>query len=74
MRFWARDRLVDWKGRDPCKGPGLKKDEEVFGHYCDIRLPVKERREWAVGALGGDCMCARCVWEEAAEQKQSESH
>ncbi|KAL7779352.1 hypothetical protein CFE70_008855 [Pyrenophora teres f. teres 0-1] len=74
MRFWTREKMVDWKGRDPGKGPGLKKDEEVFGHYCDIRLPVKERREWAVGALGGECMCARCVWEEAAEQQQGGSH
>jgi hypothetical protein len=69
MKFWTRKELVEWKGRDPNKGPGLKKDEEVFGHYCDIRLPVKERREWAVGALGGDCMCQRCVWEEAEQQR-----
>ncbi|KAI4690792.1 uncharacterized protein J4E88_002265 [Alternaria novae-zelandiae] len=73
MRFWTREELVDWKGRDPNKGPGLKRDEEVFGHYCDVRLPVKERREWASGALGGDCMCARCVWEEAEERKHSAS-
>jgi hypothetical protein len=69
MKFWTRKELVEWKGRDPNKGPGLKKDEEVFGHYCDIRLPVKERREWAVGALGGDCMCQRCVWEEAEQRR-----
>ncbi|RYO23759.1 hypothetical protein AA0111_g9052 [Alternaria arborescens] len=70
MRFWTREELVDWKGRDPSIGPGLKKDEEVFGHYCDVRLSVKDRREWASGALGGDCMCDRCVWEEAEERKQ----
>ncbi|KAJ4989802.1 Wd tetratricopeptide repeat domain-containing protein [Stagonosporopsis vannaccii] len=69
MKFWTREKLVDWKGRDPSKGPGLKKGEEVFGHYCDVRLPVKERREWAVGALGGDCMCPRCVWEEAEQRR-----
>lgn len=69
MKFWTREKLVDWKGRDPSKGPGLKKGEEVFGHYCDVRLPVKERREWAVGALGGDCMCPRCIWEEAEQQR-----
>ena len=63
MKFWTREKLVDWDGRDNDKGPGLKKGEEVFGHYCDVRLPVKERREWAAGALGGDCMCPRCVWE-----------
>jgi len=65
MRFWTRDQLIEWQGRDPNKGPGLKQDEEVFGHYCDVTLSVKERREWAVGALGGDCMCTRCIWEVA---------
>lgn len=69
MKFWTREKLIDWKGRDVSKEPGLKKGEEVFGHYCDVRLPVKERREWAVGALGGDCMCPRCIWEDAEEQR-----
>jgi hypothetical protein len=64
MRFWTRENLVEWKGRDPSTKPGIKKGEEIFSHYCDIGLPVKERREWAVGALGGDCVCPRCVWEE----------
>lgn len=65
MRFWTRETLVNWPGRPQEKAPGIKKGEEVFGHYCDIRLPVKERREWALGALGGECMCPRCVWEAA---------
>lgn len=69
MRLWAREELVDWKGRNPDTGAGLRKGEEVRSHYCDIRLPVKERREWAVGALGGDCMCLRCVWEEAEARR-----
>jgi len=43
---------------------GIKRGEEILNHYCDIDLPVKERREWAVGALGGHCMCERCQWEE----------
>lgn len=64
MRFWAREQLVDYQRQKP-REPGLKKGEEVFSHYCDIRLPVQERREWAVGALGGFCMCPRCVWEDA---------
>ena len=63
MRFWTREKLVDWKGRDPSVKPGLKKGDEVLGHYCDVSLPVKERREWASGALGGMCVCHRCVWE-----------
>ena len=69
MRFWTREQLVDFEGRDPDKKPGLKKGEEVFSHYCDIRLPVQERREWAVGALGGLCVCPRCVWEDAQKKK-----
>jgi hypothetical protein len=43
--------------------PGIKKGEEVLGHYCDVDLPVKGRREWAAGALGGVCVCERCLWE-----------
>ena len=69
MRFWTREKLVDFGGRDPQKMPGLKKGEEVFSHYCDVRLPVKERREWAVGALGGVCVCPRCVWEDSQQNK-----
>ncbi|KAF1951703.1 hypothetical protein CC80DRAFT_480519 [Byssothecium circinans] len=70
MRFWTRTHPIEWKGRDASKSPGLKKGEEVFSHYCDVRLPVKERREWAVGALGGLCMCERCVWEASTEEKK----
>ncbi|BEI93697.1 uncharacterized protein CcaverHIS019_0601560 [Cutaneotrichosporon cavernicola] len=32
--------------------PGVKKGQEILNHYCDIRLPVTERREWASGPLG----------------------
>ncbi|KAJ5573387.1 uncharacterized protein N7459_007814 [Penicillium hispanicum] len=42
---------------------GIAQDQEILNHYCDIGLPVKERREWACGALGGMCRCERCVWE-----------
>lgn len=42
---------------------GIKKDEEILNHYCDLDLKVKDRREWAMGALGGSCQCERCVWE-----------
>lgn len=48
-------------------GAGIRADQEIWNHYCDIGLDVKERREWARGALGGLCMCERCVWE-AGEQ------
>ncbi|KAL2813614.1 hypothetical protein BDW59DRAFT_176687 [Aspergillus cavernicola] len=45
------------------EGGGVKKDEEILNHYCDVGLDVKERREWAAGALGGKCLCRRCIWE-----------
>jgi hypothetical protein len=45
--------------------PGLAAGDEVLSHYCDLDLPVKERREWASGPLGGDCMCARCIKESS---------
>jgi len=47
-----------WRG-------GIGKGEEVLNHYCDPDLDVKQRREWAAGALGGMCTCERCVWEAA---------
>ena len=67
INFWAREERVSWQkdGREVrASEAGIKKGEEVLNHYCDIELPVKERREWARGALGGDCRCRRCVWEE----------
>ncbi|KAL5118368.1 hypothetical protein ACEQ8H_003717 [Pleosporales sp. CAS-2024a] len=64
MKFWTREHLIEWGGRSPSIEPGLRKGDEVFSHYCDVRLPVKDRREWAMGALGGNCVCARCIWEE----------
>jgi hypothetical protein len=73
IMFWAREERVAWKGKGGQEvvrsKAGIKKGEEVLNHYCDVSLPVKERREWAKGALGGDCMCERCVWE--AEQEAS---
>ncbi|KAL2164589.1 hypothetical protein VTH06DRAFT_3806, partial [Thermothelomyces fergusii] len=39
---------------------------EILNHYCDVNLPVQQRREWAQGSLGGWCMCRRCREEAAA--------
>lgn len=61
MRLWAREEMI--VGNEPA---GLKAGQEVLNHYCDIRLPVQARREWASGALGGWCMCKRCRDEAAA--------
>lgn len=73
IKFWAREERVAWAMGEEEKGvrsrPGLRKGEEVLNHYCDVELPVAERREWAKGSLGGDCMCTRCVYE-AREAKQ----
>jgi hypothetical protein len=68
MKYWVRAKRVKWLGKDKSADAGIKKGEEIMNHYCDIDLPVKERREWAVGPLGGDCRCDRCIWEA----KQSE--
>jgi len=77
IKFKVLDSKVEWAPREGVtegeysvpvkKEPGIKKGEEVLNHYCDIRLPVKERREWLTGALGGKCMCGRCVFENDDE-------
>jgi hypothetical protein len=64
MQFRVRTSRVEWPGKT---APGIKKGDEILGHYCDIDLPVKARREWAAGPLGGTCKCARCLWEEVNE-------
>ena len=72
ITFMARnpDEKVEWGPEEDREkrrkaGPGIKKDQEILNHYCDLGLMVKERREWAMGALGGACQCPRCVWEAA---------
>ena len=67
IKFWAREQRTEWRNaegeaRRP-NSPGIGKGEEVLNHYCDVDLPVHERRAWARGALGGECRCERCVWE-----------
>ncbi|KAH8737773.1 hypothetical protein BGZ61DRAFT_338124 [Ilyonectria robusta] len=46
---------------------GIRRGEEILNHYCDVDLPVQQRREWASGSLGGWCMCKRCR-DEASEE------
>lgn len=62
---WGVDVGVEgrWKG-------GVRMGEEVLTHYCDVELGVRQRREWAVGPLGGICVCERCVWEEGVERRR----
>lgn len=73
MRFWARtdDQLVKWGPRVPSTEQaeaGVRKGQDILSHYCDIDLDVQQRREWAQGALGGDCRCPRCLWEDQERQ------
>jgi hypothetical protein len=73
IRFVARgeDEVAKWQGMGGREwGKGIKKGEEILNHYCDVDLGMKERREWAAGALGGICLCERCFWEEQEERKQ----
>ncbi|KAF2234376.1 hypothetical protein EV356DRAFT_446797 [Viridothelium virens] len=66
VRFVVRGERKRWtrrrRGKDKNKA-GIRKGEEILGHYCDVDLPVHDRREWAAGALGGHCLCERCKWE-----------
>ncbi|KAJ5787936.1 hypothetical protein N7457_002926 [Penicillium paradoxum] len=68
INFRARrdDETAVWSRGAEMKEPrrgGIAKDSEILNHYCDIGLSVQKRREWASGALGGNCLCHRCVWE-----------
>ena len=63
---WGSEERRYEKGEE---GTGIKAGEQIFNHYCDVGLPVKERREWARGALGGACVCERCVWEAGRGEK-----
>ncbi|KAL1970481.1 hypothetical protein VTN77DRAFT_4125 [Rasamsonia byssochlamydoides] len=74
ITFVARtqEEKAVWRGKNQQKkegntaaGGGIKKDEEILNHYCDVNLDVAQRREWARGALGGMCRCPRCVWESS---------
>ena len=76
IQFWARneDEVVRWgpfqdQMEMKLRG-GIKKGEEVLNHYCDVELKVKERREWAAGALGGMCVCKRCIWEDREDEER----
>lgn len=69
IKFEARggEDVVHWgPNRETCR-EGIKEGEEILSHYCDVDLPVKDRREWAMGALGGHCVCKRCKWEDQQE-------
>ena len=76
IKFKARadDEIVRW-GSDKANkhSEGIKKGEEILNHYCDVGLPVQARREWALGALGGICICERCNWEAESDITESES-
>ena len=60
-----RSEVSEWRWKG-----GIAEGEEVLNHYCDVELDVRQRREWAVGALGGVCLCERCIWEEEEEKRK----
>jgi hypothetical protein len=67
--FQVREKPVLWTDREDISvngWRGIKAGEEILSHYCDVNLSVKDRREYMLGPLGGECICERCVWE--AEQ------
>ena len=65
---WTRPGTGQAVGKeDQEEWRGIAAGEEVLNHYCDVRLPVQERREWASGALGGHCKCERCAWESSRD-------
>ncbi|KAK0711098.1 hypothetical protein B0H67DRAFT_555134 [Lasiosphaeris hirsuta] len=66
MTLWARETRVLGN-----KKGGIKAGEEVLNHYCDVDLPVHDRREWASGSLGGWCMCRRCRDEVAKTEDRN---
>jgi hypothetical protein len=68
MVLWSKKELIG------VKEGGIKADEEILNHYCDINLPVQQRREWALGSLGGWCMCQRCRDEAAAAGGNAETN
>lgn len=66
IKFWAREAPIQstrLDGETRSSTPAINKGDEILNHYCDIELPVADRRDWARGALGGDCQCERCIWE-----------
>lgn len=81
---WGRDRVfrvrekpVTWgdqKDNPEIEWKGIKAGEEILSHYCDVDLPVTDRREYMRGSLGGECMCGRCVWEDGQEQMSDRQH
>jgi len=68
MVLWARETRV--VGGKP---GGIKAGEEILNHYCDVDLPVQQRREWASGSLGGWCMCQRCRTEASEGKPEGQS-
>ncbi len=75
IQLWAKQERAPWVGKPETERDqaGVPKGGELMSHYCDVRLDVRERREWAIGALGGLCKCERCLWEEQQTTAENES-
>jgi hypothetical protein len=69
--FRVRDRPVLWgdrEGTSTDNWKGIKAGEQILSHYCDVDLSVRDRREYMLGSLGGECMCERCLWEAECDR------
>jgi predicted RNA-binding Zn-ribbon protein involved in translation (DUF1610 family) len=68
-RYVVRPREdMPWleKAKDNGTGQGIKKGEQIWNHYTDVTEPdYRIRRARLREVLGGECMCERCVREEA---------
>lgn len=62
-KTWQRQSADDTTQKKEPSDAVIKAGDEIWNHYVDIDLSVKERREWGAGALGGACQCERCRWE-----------
>ncbi|TQS36238.1 hypothetical protein Golomagni_03316 [Golovinomyces magnicellulatus] len=73
MHLWCREKRMfsDSTNESGNKvgNVGIQAGQEILNHYCDINLNFRQRREWALGSLGGWCQCARCLREENEEKE-----
>ncbi|PWW77601.1 hypothetical protein C7212DRAFT_277613 [Tuber magnatum] len=74
---WECENEVKFTGFSRHKKPSesvapvvaVKKGDECWTHYCDVRLEYKDRQQDAFGSLGGKCVCRRCLEEEAEDKR-----
>ncbi|RKF59594.1 putative wd tetratricopeptide repeat domain-containing protein [Golovinomyces cichoracearum] len=74
MHLWCREKRMfsdsTNESGDRLGNVGIQAGQEILNHYCDINLNIRQRREWALGSLGGWCQCARCLREEKEKKEE----